>query len=181
MPRLLERSQWHLAEVRSVATSFDLPALTTWQKRVVGRAVRFVGFPYVWGGMSESRQTLFGVTSRGGFDCSGFVWRVYKLTAYVGAPALAGALRGRTTYEMSVEVPRAQRIAREALAPADVVFFGDRGPRSRPAQVGHMGIYLGGGWIVHSSSRGVTLVPLEGWYADTFAWARRPLAEAALS
>ncbi len=46
------------------------------------RAVHFIGYPYVWGGMSENQQVTFGVTSRGGFDCSGFVWRVYKLQAY---------------------------------------------------------------------------------------------------
>ena len=37
----------------------------------------------------------------GGFDCSGFVWRVFKLEPFAGASALASVLRGRTTYEMS--------------------------------------------------------------------------------
>jgi cell wall-associated NlpC family hydrolase len=62
-----------------------------------------------------------------------------------------------------------------------VVFFGDKGPQSTPAEVGHMGIYVGNGWFVHSSSVGVTLQPLQGWYAKTFAWARRPLLEAGLT
>jgi hypothetical protein len=44
-----------------------------------------------------------------------------------------------------------------------------------------MGIYAGGGWMVHSSGFGVTLVPLTGWYRQHFAWARRPLAEAGLA
>jgi cell wall-associated NlpC family hydrolase len=44
-----------------------------------------------------------------------------------------------------------------------------------------MGIYVGNGWFVHSSSAGVTLQPLEGWYTKTFAWARRPLLEAGLT
>jgi cell wall-associated NlpC family hydrolase len=44
-----------------------------------------------------------------------------------------------------------------------------------------MGIYLGRGWMVHSSGQGVTLVPLTGWYADRFAWGRRPLREAGLA
>ena len=43
-----------------------------------------------------------------------------------------------------------------------------------------MGIYLGNGWFVHSSSHGVTLDPMTGWYQTRFAWARRPLAEAGL-
>ncbi|HJR94058.1 MAG TPA: NlpC/P60 family protein, partial [Gaiellaceae bacterium] len=71
-------------------------------------------------------------------------------------------------------------IARKALQPGDVVFFGDRGVRSKPAEVGHMGIYVGNDWIVHSSRFGTTLAPLEDWYETRFAWGRRPLAEAGL-
>jgi cell wall-associated NlpC family hydrolase len=178
--RLLQLSPDDLERVNELATGLDVPELTTWQRRALQRAVRFVGFPYVWGGTSESRQTLFGVTSRGGFDCSGFVWRVYKLEPWRGAPTLGTTLRGRTTFQMSGEVSRARRIAFRAVRPADVIFFG-RGPSSRPAEVTHMGIAMGGGWFVHSSGQGTTLVPLSGWYAETFAWGRRPLREAGLA
>ena len=89
-------------------------------------------------------------------------------------------LRGRTTYAMSGEVTRGKRITLAKLQPADVVFFGAAGPRSKPAQVTHMGIYLGSGWFIHSSGNGVAVMPLTGWYAERFAWARRPLAEAGL-
>jgi peptidoglycan endopeptidase LytE len=139
-----------------------------------------LGMPYIWGGTSDGPETEFGVPSRGGYDCSGFVWRVYKLETYPGEGSLASMLRGRTTFQMSAEVPRSQRIGLAKLEPADVIFFGDRGPRSQPAQVGHMGIYVGNGWFVHSSEYGVALARLEGWYAREFAWARRPLAEAGL-
>ena len=137
--------------------------------------------PYIWGGESDTTQTAFGVTSRGGYDCSGFVWRVYKEQWYPGEGTLASTLRGRTTYEMSGEVPRSRRIPFAKLQPADVIFFGDKGPRSQPSQVGHMGIYVGNGWFIHSSGYGVALATLTGWYRDEFAWARRPLAEAGLS
>ncbi len=179
--RILELSSWDLERAKDAARSFHLPPLTAWQARVLRRAVRFVGFPYVWGGTSESRETLFGVTSRGGFDCSGFVWRVYKLERWPEAPRLNSVLRGRTTFQMAGEMPRAARLARSRLRPADVVFFGSRGVASTPAEVTHTGISVGGGWFVHSSSQGTTLAPLEGWYANTFAWGRRPLAEAGLS
>ena len=82
---------------------------------------------------------------------------------------------------MSGEVARSARIARDALEPGDVVFFGDRGVRSSPAEVGHMGIYLGNDWIVHSSRFGTTLTPLKDWYETRFAWGRSPLAEAGLA
>jgi cell wall-associated NlpC family hydrolase len=181
--RFLELEEWDVLLARETAASFVLPELTAWQRRVLRRAAKFVGYPYIWGGTSERAQTFSGVPSRGGFDCSGFVWRVYKLERFraPGGAALLGVLRGRTTYQMSGEVARRKRVAFERLAPADVVFFGDRGPASRPAQVGHMGMYLGGGWFIHSSGQGVTLLPLTNWYSETFAWARRPLREAGLS
>lgn len=179
--QVLALSGWHLDRARSRADAFRLPNLTEWQRRVLKRAVRFVGFPYVWGGMSEGRQTLFGVTSRGGFDCSGFVWRVYKLQAWPGAPKLNTVIRGRTTYDMSGEVGPAKRFGKAKIRPADVIFFGSRGPKSKPSEVTHAGIALGGGWFVHSSGQGTTIAPFEGWYTDTFAWARRPLREAGLT
>jgi cell wall-associated NlpC family hydrolase len=162
------------------AAAFTLPDLTPWQQRILTTAVGFVGYPYVWGGTSPTAQSPFGTQAAGGFDCSGFVWRVYKLTPYPGEGQLADVLRGRTTYQMSGEVGRASRIAQVTnLEPGDVLFFG-RGPQSKPADVDHAGIYLGNGWMVHSSGNGTTIVPLDGWYRTSFAWARRPLREAGL-
>jgi cell wall-associated NlpC family hydrolase len=155
--------------------------LTAWQKRVLSTAVQFIGFPYVWGGTSEKAEAPFGVQAAGGFDCSGFVWRVFKLQAYPGGASLAGTLRGRTTFAMSGEVGAAKRIRFSKLRPADVLFWGAGGPRSRPGQVDHTGINLGNGWFIHSSGYGVALAPLDGWYKRRFAWARRPLAEAGLA
>jgi len=157
-------------QVKEAAASFQLPALTTWQRQILATAFSYVGYPYVRGGTGDGSA---------GFDCSGFVWQVYKLTTYPDEGDLAGVLRGRTTTELSGEVPRAQRIAAAALEPGDVMFFG-RGPRSKPAQIEHAAIYLGNGWLVQSSGYGVALAPFDGWYRSSFAWARRPLAEAGL-
>jgi cell wall-associated NlpC family hydrolase len=166
--------------VTSAADAFTVAHLGIWQKRLLRTAVSYVGYPYVWGGTSPTRETEFGVTSRGGFDCSGFVWRVYKLTSYPGERGLAGMLRGRTTYTMSGEVGPKKRIHVAKLEPADVLFFGN-GPHSSPNDVDHTGIYLGDGWMIHSSGNGVTIVPFDGWYTHGFAWARRPLHEAHLN
>ena len=82
----------------------------------------------------------------------GSSWRVYKLEPYAGGGTLPlGRSRGRTTYGDERRGPPLQRIGLANLEPADVIFFGDRGPRSKPSQVGHMGIYLGNGWFIHSS------------------------------
>jgi cell wall-associated NlpC family hydrolase len=178
--RILRFGDPDAQSVQELAATFALPALTPWQKKILTTATRFIGYPYVWGGESEFPESPYGPQVHGGFDCSGFVWRVYKVEAYPGAAKLAEALQGRTTYAMSGEVPAAKRISLAKLQPADVVFFGAKGPKSRPAHVDHMGIYLGNGWFIHSSEYGVAVTTLSGWYAKRFAWGRRPLAEAGL-
>jgi cell wall-associated NlpC family hydrolase len=180
LARVLKLGSSDLSRVQELADSLALPAYTPWQQRILRTAVSFVGYPYIWGGTSPTAETEFGVPSAGGFDCSGFVWRVYKLTAYPSERGLAGVIRGRTTYVMSGEVPRSDRIPASKLEPGDVMFFGV-GPRSKPTQVDHTAIYLGGGWLIQSSDEGVTMVPFDGHYTTDFAWARRPLAEAGLS
>src|SRR5439155_4731518 len=178
--KILRFGGWEQQYVEDAAATFTLPDLGDWQNRILNTAVRFVGYPYVWGGTSEKPEAPFGVHARGGFDCSGFVWRVYKLQAYAGGGSLSATIKGRTTYQMSGEVPRSKRIGFAKLAPGDIVFFGPNGPRSKPRTIGHTGIYLGSGWMIHSSGQGVAVVPLTGWYRHSFAWARRPLAEAGL-
>jgi cell wall-associated NlpC family hydrolase len=168
--QVLRLDSWATDRVRSAAASFTLPALTPWQRKLLTTAIHYVGYPYVWGGTSPAS----------GFDCSGFVWRVVKLTPYAGEGPLASVLRGRTTYQMSGEVAHAKLLPATALQPADVMFFGAHGRNSKPSEVDHTALYLGNGWFVQSSGEGVTLLPFDGWYTRSFAWARRPLREAGL-
>jgi cell wall-associated NlpC family hydrolase len=184
---ILSFSPATLERVDQLTTTFAPPQVTSWQQAVLSRAVQFVGSPYVWTGTSERPQlqwTADGLSQQpvpGGFDCSGFVWRVYKLKPFAGAPALGTTLGGRTTFEMSAEMRARDRVAIDALQPGDLVFFGAKGPKSKPAEIDHMGIALGNGWFAHSSRTGVTLQPFDGWYTTAFAWGRRPLAEAGLA
>jgi len=179
--QVLRLDQWATESVQQAADTFTLPELTTWQRQVLTTAVHYVGYPYVWGGTSSTAETLYGVHAPGGFDCSGFVWRVYKLTPYAGAPRLSSVLRGRTTYEMSGEVPHAALVPAAKLQPADVMFFGAHGRQSKPSEVDHTALYLGNGWFIQSSGEGVTLLPFDGWYSRSYAWGRRPLREAGLT
>ncbi len=153
---------------RTVAATFSLPELTSTQREILHTALSFVGFPYVWGSTSELA----------GFDCSGLVWRVFKLQAYPDLPGLTDTIMGRSTQQMAAETAPADRIALVDLQPADLVFFGAKGLKSKPAQVDHVGIYLGNGWFVQAGSTGVALAPLTDWYRTHFAWGRRPLDSA---
>ncbi len=156
--------------VEGLATTFSLPALTPLQQEVLRTPVSLIGYPYVWGGQDENVEP--------GFDCSGLVWRTFKLVSYPDAPGLTTVFAGRTAAAMAGEVRRSKRIGAKELEPGDVLFFGN-GPKSKPAQIGHTAIYLGNGWIVESSGQGVSLGSMT-WYTKSFAWARRPLAEAGL-
>jgi cell wall-associated NlpC family hydrolase len=171
---------WQIAEVQSLADTFSLPTLNAWQLQILTTAFSKIGMPYVWGGTSDTTEVDFGVTARGGYDCSGFVWRVYKLQNYADEGNLGSTILGRTTYTMSVEVPSSKRIPLQKLQPADVIFFGTKGPKSTGAQVFHTAIYAGNGWFIQSSGQGVALAQLSGWYQKKFAWGRRPLHEAGL-
>ncbi|MBP1054001.1 peptidoglycan DD-metalloendopeptidase family protein [Rhodococcus qingshengii] len=102
--------------------------------QVVSAAREYLGTPYVWGGGGT------GGPSNGGFDCSG-------LTSFAVHAASAGKVAlPRTSEEqwsVGVEIPidRAQ--------PGDLVFggWGPNGP-------GHVGIYAGGGQMVHAPTTG---------------------------
>jgi cell wall-associated NlpC family hydrolase len=178
--RILRLGEGDVQGVPELAASFVLAAPTPWQKKVLTTGVRFIGYPYVWGGESEFPESPFGPQAHGGFDCSGFVWRIYKVEQYAAGGTLTETLRARTTYGMSTEFPVAKRIPFAKLQPADVIFFGAKGPKSKAAQVDHMGVYLGNGWFIHSSRYGVAVTTISGWYEKRFAWGRRPLAEAGL-
>jgi len=179
--KILGWKGWETQYVSSLSATFAPPVVSGWRQTVLQQAVALIGYPYVFAGTSERPQTVLGDAVPGGFDCSGFVWRVYKLAAYAVGTPLADTLQGRTTYAMSGEVPATERISFPALEPGDVLFYGSNGPRSKPAQVYHTGMYLGGGWMIHSSGTGVSLATITtGYYAKAFAWARRPLAEAGL-
>jgi cell wall-associated NlpC family hydrolase len=158
--------------VRSIAPTFVVPALTPQQQEVLHTAFSLVGYPYVWGGDDESVGP--------GFDCSGLVWRVFKLQAYADMPGLADTIQGRTAAQMAAEIPRSERIKRADLQPGDVMFFGPKGHRSKAATIDHTAIYVGNGWLIESSGQGVSLGRMD-WSSKRFAWARRPLAEAATS
>jgi hypothetical protein len=179
--QILRFRGWETRLVEEEAGRLELPLLDEWRQKILNYAVGLIGYPYVWGGTSAARQAPFGVKTTGGFDCSGFLWQVYKLHAYPGLEGLGEVIRGRTAAQMAGEVPRGKRIAFAKLEPGDLVFFGSGGPRAKATSVDHAGIYLGSGWMVHSSRYGVALAELDGWYRERFAWGRRPLAEAGLA
>jgi peptidoglycan DL-endopeptidase CwlO len=114
--------------------------------QVANFALKFVGYPYVWGAEGP-----------GAFDCSGFALYVYKHF---------GVSLSRTASSQYYGIGNS--IYRSNLAPGDLVYF--------YTPVSHVGIYIGGGKFVHASNSrtGVKISSLsEGSYSSAFRGAKR--------
>jgi cell wall-associated NlpC family hydrolase len=164
-------SSWEIEGASEELSTFSLPHYGADQLEVLRIAVSKIGMPYVWGGTTDGTEDGL---EHGGYDCSGFVWRVYKVS---GLPWGAQIL-GRTAAEQAGEIPRSQRIRMDEVEPGDLLFFGSAhfDSKATESNVIHEGIALGNGWVIHSSAQGVYVLPLtEGWLHESFTWARRVL------
>jgi cell wall-associated NlpC family hydrolase len=169
LAQVLGFGSWTTSYAGQSLAAFKLPKLTANQAAALRIAVSRIGYPYVWGGTTDN--TADGL-AHGGFDCSGFVWRVFKLS---GLP-WGREIGGRTAAQMAGEIPRAQRLRMSQLQPGDILFFGSAHFNSvaTEANVIHTGIYMGDNWVINSSGQGVYVLPLKGsWLGDSFAWGRR--------
>jgi cell wall-associated NlpC family hydrolase len=161
---------------------FDLSKYNNKQRKVVQYAASLVGKPYVWAGewpLETPSGYPYGSQVHGGFDCSGFVWYVLRAKASnwrpIHRPYKGWNLGERSSAGMAAGTRKRLRYKR--LRPADIVFFAPSGRKSKPGSVFHAGIYLGRGWMIHSSgsSAGVSVALLSRgtWWHEQFAWGRR--------
>ena len=150
-------------------SAFELPQMSAAQRQALQIAVSRIGYPYVWGGTTDN--TADGL-EHGGFDCSGFAWRVYKVSGL----SWGREILGRTAAEQAGEIPKSQRLRANQLEPGDLLFFGSAhfDSKATASDIIHEGIYLGDNWVIHSSGQGVYVLPLNGsWLGSSFAWGRR--------
>jgi cell wall-associated NlpC family hydrolase len=109
----------------------------------IAAAQSMLGVPYVWAGASPS-----------GFDCSG-------LTLW------AWAHGGKTLpHSAASQYAMSQHIPVSALQPGDLVFFTEGG------SIGHVGLYIGGGMMIHAPHSG-SVVKIDSIYFWTTPLAGR--------
>jgi cell wall-associated NlpC family hydrolase len=115
--------------------------------RLVRHSMNYIGVPYSWAG-----------TSSYGFDCSGFVWKMFSSFG-ISLPRMADS-----QYLKGVPVPLSD------VQPGDLVFFS-----TYTAGVSHVGIAVGNNRFIHSSSsRGVIISDLsDPYYSIRYVGARR--------
>lgn len=110
------------------------------------------GLPYVWGAEGPNS-----------FDCSGFTKYVFRNAAGINIP--------RTSKE---QANFGQTVSRDNLQAGDMVFFTTDGS----GKVSHVGIYVGGGNMIHapSSGKNIKVVSIESaYYSQHYVTAKRVL------
>ena len=120
---------------------------------LIAEAENYLGYPYVWGGSSPSTS----------FDCSGFVCYVLTHSGYCNMP--------RTTaqgiYNQCTHIS-----ASEARA-GDIIFF--TGTYNSGNPVTHVGIYVGGGQMIHCGDPiKYSSINTPYWQSHFYAFGRPP-------
>ena len=104
---------------------------------IIATAKKYIGVPYVWGGSTP-----------GGFDCSGFVQYVFN------AHGISLPRTSKEQYSVGTWVSKSN------LKAGDLVFFDTEGNG-----VSHLGIYIGDNQFIHAStSKGVIITSLSNSY-----------------
>ncbi len=120
---------------------------------LIAEAENYLGYPYVWGGSSPSTS----------FDCSGFVCYVLTHSGFYNMP--------RTTaqgiYNQCIHISPSEARA------GDLIFF--TGTYSSGNPVTHVGIYAGGGQMIHCGDPiKYASINTPYWQNHFYAFARLP-------
>ena len=109
------------------------------------------GDPYVWAAEGPDQ-----------FDCSGLMWAAYrsKGAGYFGLPRVS-----RDQYAAT----RDRQVDRSALLPGDLLFFASGGT---PGTIHHVGMYVGGGKMVHAPTTGDVVKVSTVWWSRFYAATR---------
>lgn len=129
-----------------------VPSSSTAGDQIVSFARQYLGYRYVYGGTTPST----------GFDCSGFIYYIYKSCGYSISRSLSAQANTGTA------VPKSE------LQAGDIVFFNN----TSSGALGHVGIYIGNGTMIHAanSKRGVVTDTINSGYYNTYYYTARRIA-----
>lgn len=119
--------------------------------KIVDTALQFEGTPYLWGGASSK-----------GLDCSGLVRLTFFMNGHLLPRNASQQVKHGREIIMECDhsvTPDSDKLHQEMqkrikhLQPGDLVFFGSPETRLKKERITHVGIYIGGGKIIHASHK----------------------------
>jgi cell wall-associated NlpC family hydrolase len=139
VPNITETKNY-VKSITTLAESFAAPTTAVGASQQAAGAIYYaqqkLGTPYLWGGTGTAAQG-------GRFDCSGLTQAAYR--------------------SVGIELPRVANDqwnagphpSRDELLPGDLVFFADD-PHD-PRSISHVGIYVGGGYMIDAPHTGAVI------------------------
>lgn len=118
-------------------------------KQAVRFALAQLGESYVWG--AEGPNT---------WDCSGLMWGAYR-SAGLTLPRVS-----RAQYQAT----KTRTVSPNALLPGDLLFFSSS--RTDASKIHHVGMYIGGGKMVHAPTTGDVVKISTVWWSRFYAATR---------
>jgi cell wall-associated NlpC family hydrolase len=172
--RATTQPAYSISDLLEQYANVELPHLGPKKSAIVQWGVRFIGFPYYWGGEWGFEG---GAQVQPGFDCSGLTWWLLRRNDGGWRVAPPRPYRGWMLPERSsADMARgaSDRLRFGQLRPGDMMFYdGDD-----DGVVDHVDTYIGNGYSLDSSSTpgGVTVMWVgDGWYREHFTYGRRVL------
>ena len=118
---------------------------------LIEEAMKYLGYPYVWGGSNPSTS----------FDCSGFVSWCLTASGYADV--------GRQTAQGLSDI--SHRVSQSEAQPGDLIFF--TGTYKSGTPVSHVGIYLGNGQMIHAGDPiKITNINTAYWQSHFYSYGR---------
>lgn len=112
---------------------------------VIAEGTKLLGTPYVYGAvrLHDGKGNFYGAFDAGKFDCSSLMQYIF----YRGAGVLLD-VNTRT------QVLQGERVEEDGIERGDLLFFTNDSRKNNRGleRIGHVGLYLGGNYILHTAS-----------------------------